>query len=425
MPSTGKDTATMEDTATIDDTASVPVLPPELHSLAGQINDVDSHEMMPVQEWIAHFGPDVKPLADAWMSTGGVAGPMDRNHPNVPDWSGDVMPISDDIIDVKGSVAPGAVLTTRRLEVMDKMGIGKQLMFPGSVGLYGTILRVSAHDRSFLPSINGSIEERVAIADRCIARYQEWMQSLADFSPRVSPVVPIAEDTVPEVIATAKRMIDSGLRAIWLPAGIPVGGVSPAHSSLDPLWAMCAEADVTVTLHIGGEGKLLDSDEWANAEPFEGFRSLGEFSVDPYSTTSLHVPFQNFLTAMVTGGVFQRHPRLRFGVIEVGGHWIGPLMECMDLWANNMGHMSSNPHKLTELPSTYVKNNVRVSFFPFEPVDVYLDRYDVADVLAFSTDYPHVEGGKDASGKIYKKVARFGDDIIERIFRDNGAWLLP
>lgn len=90
-----------------------------------------------------------------------------------------------------------------------------------------------------------------------------------------------------------------------------------------------------------------------------------------------------------------------------------------------MGHMSDNPHKLTELPSTYVKNNVRVSFFPFEPVDVYLQRHDVADVLAFSTDYPHVEGGRNAVTKVYGKVEPFGRDVVEKIFRDNGKWLLP
>ncbi|WP_158090705.1 amidohydrolase family protein [Mycobacterium saskatchewanense] len=405
--------------------ATLPVMPAGLEPLAGQIIDVDSHEMMPVQEWLDYFGPDVQPLIDAWTATGEAAGPMDKNHPNDPTYAGDVKPIDDDIVNVKGVTAPGAVLTSRRLDVMDKMGVSKQLMFPGSVGLYGTILRVEAHDHSLFPTIGPTTERRIDVANRCIARYQEWLEGLASFSPRVRPVAPIAEDTVDGIIATARRLIDSGLRAIWLPAGIPPGGVSPAHSSLDGLWAMCAEADVTVTLHIGGEGKLLESDAWARAEPFEGFRSLGEFSVDPYSTSMLHIPFQNFLTAMVTGGVFARHPRLRFGVIEVGGHWIGPLMENMDMWAKNMGHMSDNPHKLTELPSTYVKNNVRVSFFPFEPVDVYLQRHDVADVLAFSTDYPHVEGGRNAVTKVYGKVEPFGRDVVEKIFRDNGKWLLP
>src|SRR5581483_8738492 len=99
-----------------------------------------------------------------------------------------------------------------------------------------------------------------------------------------------------------------------------------------------------------------------------------EFSVDPYSLSTVHLSFQNFVTAMVCGGVFVRHPGLRFGVIETGGHWIGPLMEVMDLWHGSMGHFNTNHNRLPELPSTYVKSNVRVSFFPFEPVDTYLDR---------------------------------------------------
>jgi predicted TIM-barrel fold metal-dependent hydrolase len=267
---------------------------------------------------------------------------------------------------------------------------------------------------------------RVELGNRLIQLYQDYLLDVAKVSGRIVPVAPIVEESVPDVIATARRLIDSGIKAIWLPSALPVGGASPAHSSLDPLWSMCEEADVTVTLHIGGDGQLLASPAWVQAEPFEGFRSLGEFSVDPYSTTSLHVPFQNFLSVVVLGGVFARHPRLRFGVIEVGGHWIGPLMENMDLWHKAMGHFNKNPHKLQELPSTYVRSNVRVSFFHFEPVDTYVERYPgVEDVLAFSTDYPHVEGGKDVFKRIYAKLERLGTPTVDKLFRDNGQWLVP
>src|SRR5258708_19280735 len=35
----------------------------------------------------------------------------------------------------------------------------------------------------------------------------------------------------------------------------------------------------------------------------------------------------HFISMLVLGGVFERFPSLRFGAIEVGGGWLGPLAE--------------------------------------------------------------------------------------------------
>ena len=51
----------------------------------------------------------------------------------------------------------------------------------------------------------------------------------------------------------------------------------------------------------------------------EGFRILTEFRVDPWTLGNSHITAQNFLQILVVGGVFERHPQLRVGVIEMGG----------------------------------------------------------------------------------------------------------
>ena len=35
---------------------------------------------------------------------------------------------------------------------------------------------------------------------------------------------------------------------------------------------------------------------------------------------------------MVIGGVFERHPRLRMGIIECGATWLGPLVERIEMF---------------------------------------------------------------------------------------------
>ena len=211
-------------------------------------------------------------------------------------------------------------------------------------------------------------------------------------------------------------------------AGEPPGGRSPAHPDLDPLWARLAEADAAVTVHIGSEGGLMASTAWRDAPAFEGYKVSGEFTGDPWSRASLHLAAQNFTMTMILGGVFDRHPRLRFGVIELGAHWLGPLAEMLDLWADHSGGLSRqhvDGSVLAHRPSDYLRTNVRVTPFVFEPVDVYLDRDDIADVPRFSTDYPHVEGGSDPLAAFQARLAGFGPDVVEKFFVTNGEWLLP
>ena len=45
-------------------------LPPAIAAFAGQINDTDCHEAMPVKRWADVYGSEVKPLADALLNAG-------------------------------------------------------------------------------------------------------------------------------------------------------------------------------------------------------------------------------------------------------------------------------------------------------------------------------------------------------------------
>jgi predicted TIM-barrel fold metal-dependent hydrolase len=183
--------------------------------------------------------------------------------------------------------------------------------------------------------------------------------------------------------------------------------------------------DIAVCLHVGAD-QPLRSREWGNAPVFSGFRLLSEFSVDPWSLSVNYLTTQNFLTTMVVGGVFERHPELRFGVIETGGYWIGPTCEQMDMWYEHSASFGTEKSfRLPRRPSDYVRRNVRVSCFDFEPVDTYIRRYGLEDVLCFATDYPHIEGGTNPAGKWLARLAPLGSDTVRKFFVTNGRWLLP
>lgn len=76
-------------------------------------------------------------------------------------------------------------------------------------------------------------------------------------------------------------------------------------------------------------------------------------------------------------------------------------------------------------PSEYINRNVRVSPFSFEPVHRYfLDDPDLSDVFCYSSDYPHVEGGKWSMKKVREKLAGLDEEISDKYFRKNAEWLL-
>ena len=120
------------------------------------------------------------------------------------------------------------------------------------------------------------------------------------------------------------------------------------------------------------------------------------------------------------GGVFERFPALRFGIIEFGAQWIGPLAERMDHHAKLLAKVGA---ALPLKPSEYLVRNVRVTPYWSEPVGLYIERYGMEELYVFSTDFPHVEGGRDPVGKFLDSLGPLGDSTIDRFFVDNGELL--
>jgi predicted TIM-barrel fold metal-dependent hydrolase len=122
------------------------------------------------------------------------------------------------------------------------------------------------------------------------------------------------------------------------------------------------------------------------------------------------------------GGVFERFPGLRFGAIEFGASWLGPLCERLDRHAELL-HKVGVSYPM--LPSEYVRRNVRVTPQWTEPVDVLVERYGIRESYVFNTDYPHIEGGRHPVESFLEMTERVGPDYTEAFFVDNGKLLFP
>jgi predicted TIM-barrel fold metal-dependent hydrolase len=392
--------------------------------------DVDGHEFAPPHLWGTIFGPVAERLAK-------VCAPMIRamgeDYIDRPGQSSDDAPMTlENVWTIRHTGAPGAFDMARRLEAMDLMGVRSQLIFP-SYGLWGQILSTPEGGGPIakaLSSIMGDlpVEELRSIGFAATDEWNDWCVRTTSLAPdRLRPVGMLkAPRDLADLMAQARDLIDRGLKGVLINSGAPLAGLSPASQALDPFWAMMAERDVPVLAHVGSDLGFLNSAEWSNAAAFAPQKLSIELGFEPYSLATTHLPVEHFLTVMVLGGVFERHPRLRFGAIELGAHWLGPLADNLDMWAEKVFARRIKA-VLSMSPSAYLARNVRVTPHNIvEPVDLFFMRYPhLADCYCYSTDYPHLEGGAHVNRKAHAMLAPLGESVLEKYFARNGAWLLP
>jgi predicted TIM-barrel fold metal-dependent hydrolase len=319
-----------------------------------------------------------------------------------------------DLLGIKGISAHGAIDAPGRVEAMDGMGIRAQLLFPN------TALR--------------ELRLQTAAARAVCRRYNDyvthWTHQTGD---RARAVCQINMSDVGWAIAELERVLKLGARGVLLSCAAAPGGVSPANNVWDPFWGMLEEANVPAFLHIASGGVLTsDADdpiipprEFADATGLKAAfkdRSGAEEALGPFYFVISHMAPEVWLISMVMGKVFERFPRLRFGVIEVGASWVGPMCERMDLHAKLMAKVGIT-YSLT--PSEFVRRNVRVTPFWHEDVNLMVERHGLKEVYCFSTDYPHVEGSRDPIGRFRKTIDRLGPDYEESFFCENGNLLFP
>jgi predicted TIM-barrel fold metal-dependent hydrolase len=395
----------------------------------GPVIDVDSHEMIPVYLWAASFGQEtidqIATLMPTMVETFGadVIGPLTA--PDTASAAGsDCRPIEPESVwDVKGPTAPGATDMKRRTSVLDCMGINRQLVFP-SFALMGMSLAVNDSAPEIFGFEPRSDYDHRAAGREMIRAQNRWAGKISRQSgDRLRMVAMVLGETVDELHEELETALAAGARAVWIPAS-PPGGVSPAHRSLDSFWERCEQADIPVLLHVGTEFGLISTVWHDDVAEFAWEGQSVEFPIEPYRASILNLSCENFLGAMIMGGVFERHPSLRFGVIECGASWMGPLAEKLDLWANVFKRRLASV--LSMKPSEYLNRNVRVTPYYFEPVRMYFERYpQVGSSYCFSTDYPHAEGGKRTMGTFFDGLEDLGDDTLRAFFSSNGELLLP
>jgi predicted TIM-barrel fold metal-dependent hydrolase len=391
----------------------------DVESLHGRIADVCSFDRLPFSNFPDVFGAPGRRFLDAneepfrmWRKMMDVGPPDNAEITTESVWT------------KKELEAPSAIDLHRRTAVLDQMGIARQLVFPGIVAL---AVPLATGLTRFQPP---PTPEGVQAAVDLLAVYNEWAGELTRKHDRLRVAGGMTSNVAPEVLTKkVEEIIAAGLKVLLIPSRIPPCGVSPGDPVLDPFYARLAEANVVLTLRGGAFAAGYRSSEVWGKTP-ESVWAGGSSRLKDVVGIALHEAEETFLTAMVLGGVFERHPKLRLGVLKVGAGWLGPLAERMD---RGLPPFLSWDH-LPKRPSEYLARNVRVTPLAdagdkanrYEPIELYFERYpSIRACFCYASDYPLTEGGQWSLRNFHERVAPQGDAIVERFFCENGEWLLP
>ena len=224
--------------------------------------------------------------------------------------------------------------------------------------------------------------------------FNEWAwETFGAFNDRLVPMACVAPADLDGAIAEIQRCASLGFRGICLPCK-PVFG-PPNHEDsnynlreFEPLWDCIDDVDLPVTFHIS-----------TGRDPRTA-RSQGGAVIN-YTVHSLS-PAMEPIANICASGVAERHPNLRFGVIEAGIGWVPWMLGAMDE-AYRKHHMWVQP-KLELLPSEYFR---RQGFASFQDDRVGLDlarEYGLIDNFLWANDFPHHEGSWPYSSQAIERT---------------------
>jgi len=190
------------------------------------------------------------------------------------------------------------------------------------------------------------------------------------------------------MVVASSRAVDEAVREIrewgksnWAVAVMPLLAKDfPAdHPDLDPIWQVAQEYDLPIANH---------SFTW-NPPYYPGYQDLWEniflsrLAAHPWGA-------MRFVGSFIGGGLFDKYPKLRMGVLECGFGWL-------PFWARRMDEQAvyvGGTAPLKQKPSEYMASGrffCSIEHHEGEDMFNYVTDFLSDDVLMYASDYPHSE----------------------------------
>lgn len=307
-----------------------------------------------------------------------------------------------EIMQRKNFAATGSFIAADRGRALDLIGVASQLVF-------NTFYNRRLHDWEH----GGDLD----LAYGTARAHNRGMLEFCSADRRLLATCYLPLVDLERSVAMVEEVIDQGAAALLVASGCPPGH-SPSHIGLDPIWARAEEAGIPIVFHVGGTGDLIDPNYFRNGLPIPPDFHGGEENFRSVDYMGIPGPPAQTLATMIFDGVLDRFADLRIGVIEQGAIWVPSWTRQMEAAFDAFARHEERLRALSLRPTDYVRRQIRFTPYPTEDVG-WIIAQSGAEVCLFSSDYPHVEGGRRPLERFEASLGECSETVRDRFYCDN------
>ena len=213
--------------------------------------------------------------------------------------------------------------------------------------------------------------------------FNDWACDYCRHDPeRLKFAAQVAMHDIPAAVAEARRCVAEMGAVAVIGTPNPVNGRHLHDEACEPLWDELERLEVPIGFHPTGNTSLKDD---------AGRRYVGHANFHPIAHAIRNpVELMGALASLTTGGVLERHPKLRCAFLEGTAGWLYWWLWRLDDQWEKFG--PGCERQLSMPPSGYFKRQCYVALDVDEEPAVEVVNKIGADYFVVSSDYPHSDG---------------------------------
>jgi len=213
--------------------------------------------------------------------------------------------------------------------------------------------------------------------------YNNWAYDYCKEDPqRLKFAAQISMHDVKGAVEESRRCVKELGAVAVIGTPNPVNGQHLHDDACEPLWEALEELDVPIGFHPTGNSSLKDD---------MGQRYVGHANFFPIAHAIRNpVELMGAMASMTTGGILERHPKLRCAFLEGTAGWLHWwLWRLDDQWEK---YGPGCEKQLSMAPSEYFKRQCYIALDVDEEPAVDVVNKMGPDYFVVSSDYPHADG---------------------------------